>query len=168
MVIGPTPPGFGVILPAMGWMAAKSTSPTSFVPVLLVTSGTRFTPTSMTTTPGLTMSAFRNSATPIAAMMMSARRQCARMSRVAEWQMVTVALAPRAFWQSIAAMGLPTMLPRPRMTTSAPSVRTPERTSNSTTPAGVQGLKPVSSPSMSLPTLTGWKPSTSLVGSTVA
>ena len=77
------------------------------------------------------------------------------MSRVAEWQMVTVLFAALPFWHSIAAIGLPTMLPRPRMTTSAPSVFTPERTSNSTTPAGVQGRKPVASPSMSLPTLTG-------------
>ena len=46
---------------------------------------------------------------------MSARRQCAAMSRVAEWQIVTVALAPLPFWQSIAAIGLPTMLPRPRI-----------------------------------------------------
>ena len=29
MVIGPTPPGLGVIRPAMGWTAAKATSPTS-------------------------------------------------------------------------------------------------------------------------------------------
>jgi len=106
--------------------------------------------------------------TPIAAMMMSARRQWPLMSRVAEWQIVTVLFAPLPFWQSIAAMGLPTMLPRPRMTTSAPAVFTPERTSNSTTPAGVQGLKPVLSPSISLPTFTGWKPSTSLCGRTVA
>ena len=73
----------------------------------------------MITAPGFTMSAFTNSATPIAATRMSARRQCALMSRVAEWQIVTVAFAARPFWQSIAAIGLPTMFPRPRMTTSA-------------------------------------------------
>ena len=67
----------------------------------------------------------------------AARWQCALMSRVAEWQIVTVAFALRPFWHSIAAIGLPTMLPRPRITTSAPSVFTFERTSNSRTPAGV-------------------------------
>src|ERR1039458_4407739 len=40
MVIGPTPPGFGVILPAIGWTFLKSTSPTSFVPDLELASGT--------------------------------------------------------------------------------------------------------------------------------
>ena len=40
-------------------------------------------------------------------------------------------------------------------TTSAPLVATPDRASNSMTPAGVQGRKPVGSPSISLPTFTG-------------
>jgi len=57
MVMGPTPPGLGVILPAMGSRALKSTSPTRREPVLAVGSLMRFTPTSMTTAPGLTMSA---------------------------------------------------------------------------------------------------------------
>ena len=34
IVIGPTPPGFGVIFPATGWTAAKSTSPTKSVALL--------------------------------------------------------------------------------------------------------------------------------------
>src|ERR1051326_2267464 len=84
IVIGPTPPGLGVMLPAIGWTPAKSTSPTKREPLFAVASLTRFTPTSTTTAPGLTISAFTNSATPIAAIKISARRQCPLMSRVAE------------------------------------------------------------------------------------
>ena len=51
MVIGPTPPGFGVILPATARTASKSTSPTSFEPVFEPGSEIRFTPTSTTTAP---------------------------------------------------------------------------------------------------------------------
>ena len=51
MVIGPTPPGTGVIWPATSAQRAKSTSPQS------LPSGRRLIPTSMTTAPGLTMSA---------------------------------------------------------------------------------------------------------------
>src|SRR6185436_18066273 len=43
IVIGPTPPGTGVMRDAIGTTASKSTSPTS------LPSGRRFTPTSMTT-----------------------------------------------------------------------------------------------------------------------
>jgi len=32
MVMGPTPPGFGVIQPAMGWTSSKATSPTRRLP----------------------------------------------------------------------------------------------------------------------------------------
>ena len=56
-------------------------------------SSTRFTPTSITTAPGLTMSALTKWAWPIAAMMMSARRQCSAMFRLREWSSVTVASA---------------------------------------------------------------------------
>jgi glutamine amidotransferase len=56
-----------------------------------------FTPTSITVAPGFTMSAFKNPATPIAAMMMSARRQWAAVSFDREWQIVTVASACFAF-----------------------------------------------------------------------
>src|SRR5438094_756857 len=168
MVMGPTPPGLGVIIPAIGRTRAKSTSPTRRPPPRACGSGIRLTPTSTTTAPGFTMSALTNSATPMAAIKMSARRQWAARSRVCEWQRVTVALACLAFWIRMAAIGLPTMLPRPSTTTSAPSILTCERMSNSCTPAGVQGRKPEVSPSISLPTLTGWKPSTSFCGKTVA
>jgi hypothetical protein len=56
------------------------------------------------------------------------------------------------------------MLLRPMMTHSIPRVSTPVRTSISCTPAGVHGAKPSFSPMSSLPTLIGWKPSTSLAG----
>ena len=49
IVIGPTPPGTGVIQPATSAAAAKSTSPAS------LPSGKRLMPTSITQAPGLTM-----------------------------------------------------------------------------------------------------------------
>ena len=52
-VIGPTPPGTGVILEAIGETVGKCTSPQSRLPHLRVGSGTRLMPTSMTTAPGL-------------------------------------------------------------------------------------------------------------------
>ena len=123
--------------------------------VLAPASLTRFTPTSITVAPGLTMSAFTNSATPIAAIKMSARRQCALMSRVAEWQMVTVALASLPF------------LAKHRGHRFADDVaaaqnhdfravgfhpRTHEQFHDARRRAG---RKPVASPSISLPTFTG-------------
>src|ERR1041385_3646680 len=51
MVIGPTPPGLGVILPATACTSAKSTSPTNREPPLATGSLMRFTPTSTTTAP---------------------------------------------------------------------------------------------------------------------
>src|SRR5829696_359886 len=50
IVIGPTPPGTGVIAPATCFAASKSTSPTN-------PSSVRFVPTSITVAPGRTMSA---------------------------------------------------------------------------------------------------------------
>ena len=54
MVIGPTPPGTGVIAPASAATASKSTSPTSFV--LPSSRAMRLMPTSMTVAPGFTQS----------------------------------------------------------------------------------------------------------------
>ena len=48
IVIGPTPPGTGVIALAFSLMASKSVSPMRAKPLFLDASGTRFTPTSMT------------------------------------------------------------------------------------------------------------------------
>src|SRR5215217_648324 len=57
------------------------------------------------------------------------------------------------------------MLERPTITAWAPRVSMPERISICWTPYGVAGRKAVRSPITSLPTFTGWKPSTSLAGS---
>ena len=57
---------------------------------------------------------------PTAAMTMSARRTCARMSAVREWHTVTVA----SIDCSICATGIPTMLLRPSTTTSLPLICT--------------------------------------------
>src|SRR5215213_3454894 len=63
-----------------------------------------------------------------------------------------------------AAIGLPTIVLRPMTTHSAPAVATPYSPRSNCTPAAVHGTKPSVCPISSLPTLTGWKPSTSLSG----
>jgi hypothetical protein len=73
-------------------------------------------PTSMTTAPGLTMSAVSTLRLPTAATTMSACRVWWPRSGVALWQMVTVALA----CSSSIAIGLPTMLLRPITTACLP------------------------------------------------
>src|SRR5262249_7351417 len=60
IVIGPTPPGTGLIHPAFWLTDSKSTSPQSFP------SGNLFVPTSITMAPSFTMSAVTNFAFPIA------------------------------------------------------------------------------------------------------
>src|SRR5205823_14582018 len=139
IVMGPTPPGTGEIAFAFRRTASKSTSPTVREPLFAVGSGMRLMPTSMTTTPSRTMSAVTNRGEPIAATRISARRVWAASSRVALCATVTVAFAPLAFCIRRAASGLPTMLLRPRITTSLRSGEFPERRRSSTTPAGVAG-----------------------------
>ena len=131
IVIGPTPPGTGVILPATAAAESKSTSPTS-------PSSVRFMPTSITVAPGLIQSPLTISGRPTAAIKTSARRQTAARSRVREWQTVTVASA----LTRRLAIGRPTRIERPITTASAPSSSTPDRSRISTTPAGVQGISP--------------------------
>ena len=72
MVIGPTPPGTGVMNEHLGATSSNFTSPVSLKPDFLVASGTRVVPTSMTTAPSFTISAFTKLGCPRAAMMMSA------------------------------------------------------------------------------------------------
>src|SRR5215813_11235782 len=67
IVVGPTPPGTGVIHAARSFAVSNSTSPDSF-PLL-----SRFTPTSITTAPGLTHSPRTKPALPIATTRISAR-----------------------------------------------------------------------------------------------
>src|SRR5262249_45967050 len=86
IVMGPTPPGTGVMWEARSAAAANSTSPTS-LPV-----GRRLMPTSMTTAPGFTQAPLMSSGTPTAATRMSARGTSAARSLLL-WQMVTVASA---------------------------------------------------------------------------
>src|SRR4030043_1544242 len=135
MVMGPTPPGTGVMALAFWLTDSKSTSPASILlpsAVLPIS----FTPTSMTTTPSLTMSPVMALGFPAATIRISALLVWKAISRVLVWQMVTVALAPGAFWSSILAIGLPTMLLLPTTTTSAPSILVPERINNCWLPAG--------------------------------
>src|SRR5215216_8033040 len=73
IVMGPTPPGTGVIAPATSLAASKSTSPTS-------PSSVRLMPTSTTAAPGLTQSPLTMRGDPTAATRMSARRQTAGRS----------------------------------------------------------------------------------------
>src|SRR5690606_740566 len=64
-VIGPTPPGTGVIHAHFGATASKSTSPPSRYPRFRVGSAMRWIPTSTTTAPGFTMSAVMKPALPM-------------------------------------------------------------------------------------------------------
>jgi len=96
-VMGPTPPGTGVIMEAIGETDGKSTSPTSRWPDFLAGSATRLIPTSITTAPGFTKSAVTNPGRPIAAISTSACLARDGRSKVREWQTVTVAFAPALF-----------------------------------------------------------------------
>ena len=100
MVMGPTPPGTGVMAEAIGSTDAKSTSPVS------LPSARRFMPTSMTTAPGFTISAVTKSALPMATTKISAWRVISERFFVRLWHTVTVPFA----WSSNIAIGLPTML----------------------------------------------------------
>jgi len=72
MVIGPTPPGTGVMAEAFFDTSSNATSPTNFVPDFVLLSGSLFMPTSTTTAPSYTIDAFTNSGFPMAAMIISA------------------------------------------------------------------------------------------------
>mmetsp|Transcript_51983 Transcript_51983/g.90739 ORF Transcript_51983/g.90739 Transcript_51983/m.90739 type:complete len:221 (-) Transcript_51983:387-1049(-) len=134
MVMGPTPPGTGVMREATSLHSLKSQSPTNLYPFLEVGSSTELIPTSMTTAPGFNQLPLTISALPTAATTMSARRTVSAMSLVRECAMVTVAL--RCI--SSSATGMPTMLERPITTASLPSMLTPLRSSSSMQPWGVQ------------------------------
>ena len=164
MVIGPTPPGTGVIRPATAAASSKATSPTTRVLPCAAFSGsregTRLMPTSTTVAPGLIQSPRIISGRPTAATRMSAVRHRAGRSRVREWAMVTVQLSPSSSW----AIGLPTMLERPTITAFSPDSSPSSCFSSIRQPSGVHGTSP-GSPTASRPALTTWKPSTSLSGS---
>src|SRR3989344_3334234 len=109
-VMGPTPPGTGVIAEAFFTTSSKSTSPTR-------PSRVWFMPTSTTTTPSFTASPVIIFGFPIAAIRISAPRVMAARSLVLLWQIVTVASRLR----SITAIGFPTILLRPTITACLPA-----------------------------------------------
>src|SRR5258708_5498824 len=88
------------------------------------------------------MSPVTNSGLPIATMRMSADRVTLLMSRVREWQTVTVALPPGPSGSSKAAIGRPTMLERPTPTACAPLGSTPLLIGRCWTPSGAPGRVP--------------------------
>ena len=124
MVIGPTPPGTGVIAPATGATLAKSTSPA--ISGFPSGPGTRLMPTSITVAPGLTQGAVTRPGRPTAATRMSARAQTSAGLRVRECATVTVQFSR----SSSCAIGRPTMFERPSTTASRPA-RSPSRSRSS-------------------------------------
>ena len=146
MVIGPTPPGTGVIHPATWAAASKSTSPTKRC---LPFSVTRVLPTSITVAPGLIQSPLIKRGLPTATTRMSARRHSSARSRVLECATVTVQLSPI----NSAAIGLPTMLERPTTSARAPASDPSVSLSSIRQPNGVHGIIASSAPVASLPTL---------------
>src|SRR2546423_7434693 len=76
IVIGPTPPGTGVIFDATSRTPSKSTSPRRRVPDFELASETRFVPTSITTAPRFTRSRVIIPGLPAATIRMSASRVC--------------------------------------------------------------------------------------------
>ena len=111
------------------------------------------------------MSAVSVRGRPAATTTTSAARANRATSFVRVWHSVTVASTP--FWESKIDSGRPTIWLRPITTTDAPASATPARRRSSTTPAGVHGTN-AGRPSTMRPTFVGWKPSTSLAGSTAS
>ena len=89
MVIGPTPPGTGVIAPATS-LAAGEIDVADQPGLAVLGAGTRLMPTSITVAPGFSQSPLTISGRPTAATTMSARRTTSGRSRVRLWAMVTV------------------------------------------------------------------------------
>ena len=152
IVIGPTPPGTGVITDAFCSAAAKSTSPHN-----LPVSGSRFTPTSITTAPSEIMSAVTKRGRPIATTRISASRVTDGRSFVLLCAIVTVAFSSNSSF----ATGSPTILLRPMTTALFPEISTPADFSILMIPLGVHGTVQGCFCHKDA-TLRGWKPSTSL------
>ena len=124
MVIGPTPPGTGVIAPATCTASSKATSPTSRD--LPPSAGTRLMPTSITAAPGLIQSPRTICGRPVAAIRISAPRAIAGRSRDLECATVTVQSAA----SSSCAIGRPTIADRPITSAFSPA-RLPSVSSSS-------------------------------------
>ena len=153
MVIGPTPPGTGVMAAARFSASANSTSPQS------LPSGLRFIPTSMTTAPGFTQAPFTISALPMAATRMSARPTSPARSASGS--------GPWSRWRGARGAWPPWACPRcwtgRRRGPASPSdPRRPRRAAASRRPAC--RARGAGLPSQSAPTFMGWKPSASLAG----
>ena len=160
IVIGPTPPGTGVIAPATSMASSKATSPTNLR--VAVRRLDRLMPTSMTVAPGFSQPPLTISGRPTAATTMSARRTTSGRSRVRLWAMVTVQLSPaaaaapsacRRCWSGRSRR-------RPARTRIAELLLQQHRGSRAACRARARRC-----PIASRPALIGWKPSTSLTGS---
>src|SRR6202035_18987 len=148
IVIGPTPPGTGVIAPATSTASAKLTSPT--MRDLPPSTVSRLIPTSMTVEPGLIQPPRTNSGRPMAANKRSARPHRPARSRVRECAMVTVAFSASRSCTS----GLPTMLERPITTASSPLSDACTALASLMQPTGVHGAN-AGNPDASRPALSG-------------
>ncbi len=110
IVIGPTPPGTGVIAPAFLDTVAKLQSPHS-LPFNL------FILTSIIVAPRFIILGFKKFGVPVAVIIISAAFVCLVMPTVLLWHIVTV-----AFWASNRCIrGLPTRLLRFIITACLPS-----------------------------------------------
>ena len=156
IVIGPTPPGTGVIAPATFAASAKATSPTR-----------RVLPPSPGDAVDADIDHGRARLDPVAAhhlrpadrgeQQIGAAADRRQIARSCECAIVTVAFSA----SSSCASGLPTMLERPITTASRPASEACTVFARMTQPSGVQGTS-AGRPVASRPALTGWKPSTSL------
>ena len=160
MVIGPTPPGTGVMAPATASASAKSTSPTRREPDLREASAMRLMPTSITQAPALIQSDLTMFGRPTAGTRMSALRHSTGKLSVREWATVTVQFCSR----NRRAAGFPTRMDRPMMTQCLPDRSPSVSFARITQPVGVQGRRP-GCPSSKRPALVSVRPSTSLSGS---
>ena len=159
-VIGPTPPGTGLTAEATAATSSKATSPT----VLRVPSGasTREMPTSITTAPGLTMSAVISPGVPAAEMSTSAVRVSEPSCGVYLLVEITVAWSR----MSSTTTGLPTMLLAPTQTHWVPGRSMPVDSIISMTASAVHGTR-LRRPYTMLPMFAGLTPSTSFTGSII-
>ena len=154
-VIGPTPPGTGVIEEHIGATRSKSTSPTKRNP------GVQLINTNIDNGNAIANNLrFNKIGLPIAAIRMSA---ClVKSAKKLEWQKVTELLG------NLPSISIPAGFPtikRPRITTCFPSVSIRDLFKSSKMPAGVHDMKHLL-PLGSLPRLVALNPSTSLSGFT--
>eukprot|EP00754_Rhynchopus_humris_P037987 Rhum_TRINITY_DN20689_c0_g1::Rhum_TRINITY_DN20689_c0_g1_i1::g.171860::m.171860 len=152
-VMGPTPPGTGVMKPAFFFATSKSTSPTS-LPL-----SRRLMPMSITIAPGRIHSPFTRPGLPAATTTSSAERTA--LSRSRQNLCTTFTHAPAR--SSSRAMGRPTWFDEPTTRHSRPYGFTPVDQMSCMTPHGVQG-RIVGARDTRAPRFCGWKPSTSLSG----